>query len=154
MLLALATLAACTLARAQEVFRWVDRDGGVHYSDNPPPVYAHNQEQKRLGTGASAGNGLPFAVRRAADRNPVTLFATADCGEPCLSGRALLNQRHIPFAEKMVQTFNDAEALKETMGGRDPVVPSLIVGKQTARGFQGAVWSALLDAAGYPKAPQ
>ena len=50
--LALATLAlALALAGAQAVYRWVDKNGKVHYSDQPPPEEVKNVQQKKLGGG-------------------------------------------------------------------------------------------------------
>jgi hypothetical protein len=36
----LAIFVAATPAIADEVFRWVDKDGNVHFGDSPPPEYA------------------------------------------------------------------------------------------------------------------
>jgi hypothetical protein len=42
------------LAQAQSVYRWVDKSGKVHYSDQPPPEEVKNVQQKRVGGGGSA----------------------------------------------------------------------------------------------------
>ncbi len=46
-LLATATVAA-------QVYKWVDKDGKVQYSDMPPPPAATKADAKKLNTGASA----------------------------------------------------------------------------------------------------
>jgi glutaredoxin len=139
-------------AQAQNIYRWVDRDGSIHYSDLLPPADARNEEQKNLGDNVIQSDTLPYAVRNAVENFPVTLYSSRDCGEPCSAGRDLLTQRKVPFSESDVQTKADAEALKAATGRPQPLVPSLIVGRQSAVGFQEATWNALLDAAGYPKA--
>ena len=148
----LLSLALAGAALAQTTYRWVDRDGGVHYSDDPPPAEARNAQQKTLGDNVIESGGLPFAVRYAAERFPVTLYTTSDCADLCRSGRELLKRRGVPFTEKVVHTKADSDALGQALGGdADPQVPSLTVGRSFAKGYLEAQWNALLDAAGYPK---
>jgi hypothetical protein len=45
-LLALSLAAGNVLA--EEVFRWVDKDGNVHFGDSPPPEYADQMFEDRL----------------------------------------------------------------------------------------------------------
>jgi hypothetical protein len=138
-------------ARAQTVYRWLDHEGGVHYSDLPPPANARDGEQKSLDNNVIDSSELPFSVRTAADNFPVTLYSSATCGDLCDVGRSLLKRRGIPFAEKLVETKDDADALSKVLGNPDLMVPSLTVGRQSAKGYLEAEWNALLDAAGYPK---
>lgn len=35
--LMIATLAVCSMAMAADIYKWVDADGKVHYSNTPPP---------------------------------------------------------------------------------------------------------------------
>lgn len=41
-------LALCSSAVAQQVYRWVDADGNVHYSDQPPPDTATPREEVQV----------------------------------------------------------------------------------------------------------
>lgn len=41
-------LLSAAVAPAQEVFRWVDKDGVVHYGDSPPPEYAEQMFEDRV----------------------------------------------------------------------------------------------------------
>lgn len=36
-LIVVAVLAACSMAMAEDIYKWVDSDGNVHYSNTPPP---------------------------------------------------------------------------------------------------------------------
>ena len=85
---------AITAADAQtNVYRWVDKDGKVQYSDTPPPKDARSSTQRTLGGGYPDTSQLPYATQMAMKKSPVTLFMSGDCGEPCDQGRALLGQR-------------------------------------------------------------
>jgi glutaredoxin len=144
-------LAAALLAQAQtNVYRWVDKDGKVHFSDSPPPADAKDATQRRVGGGGNEDTQLPYATQVAARRNPVTLFTGNDCGDPCVKGRELLARRGIPFTERNAQTnADDQEALKKLIGALD--VPVLVVGESKTKGYEESQWQTSLDSAGYPR---
>ena len=149
-LLALTLLAAALPAAAQTAYRWVDKDGRVQYSDQPPPQEVKKFEERKVQP--NKGNAqLPFATRKAAETYPVSLYTGRECGKPCEDGRALLNQRGVPFSETKLESAEDVAAFK-TRFGKDPIVPSLIVGREMETGFAAAAWNGLLDNAGYPAA--
>src|SRR5258706_7463904 len=130
------------------IYRWVDKDGKVQFSDSPPAEDAKNLTQKRMGGGGEEVQ-LPFATQAAMRRNPVTLFAAPDCGEPCAQGRDLLVKRGIPFAERNAANPAEAEAVEKLAGIRQ--VPVLLVGQRGVKGFSDETWAGALDEAGYPR---
>jgi glutaredoxin len=151
MLCVLAALAA-GLAQAQStVYRWVDKDGKVQFTDAPPPADAKSVTEKRMGGGGSdEGAQVPFATQIATKRNPVTLYTSNDCGDLCAQGRALLSKRGVPYAEKNAQTSQaDQEALQKIAGSLS--VPFLVIGESNVRGFDEGSWNAALDRAGYAR---
>jgi glutaredoxin len=132
------------------VYRWVDRDGKVHFSDTPPPEDAKSASQRRLGGGYVEESALPYATQMAVKRNPVTLFIATDCGTPCDSARELLSRRGVPYTERNAQSAPaEAEALRKAAGTAE--VPFLTVGDNKLRGFEEEAWNSALDAAGYPR---
>jgi len=140
-------LALASASVVAETYRWVDPAGRTVISDTPPPGRMHSVS--KAGASAADDDGLPFAVKRAAENFPVTLYTSADCTTQCKDGRDLLNGRGVPFAEKMLQSQEDVSELKQLVG--DAFVPALKVGKQSFRGFEAGAWNNLLDLAGYPK---
>jgi glutaredoxin len=148
----LLALLLTTTAQAQ-TYRWVDKQGKVHYGDRPPAAAAGQVQERRLGAPA-ADKTLPYSVQQAMANFPVTLYVTADCNEGCKDGRDYLKARGIPFSEKSVATNEEIDALKSLVGGGEAVVPVLTVGSKNAKGWLQSDWQRLLDAAGYPtKAP-
>lgn len=147
-LLALAAFAAC----AQGAYRWVGKDGKVHYSDEPPPpAETQKVEQKRLNASVvDSGGTLSYETREAARNFPVTLYVSPDCGTACADGRSFLRKRGIPFAEKSLQGPEDAEVYRKAAGTTDIAVPTLLVGGKAHKGFEAIGWNGLLDGAGYP----
>ena len=125
-------LALASASVVAETYRWVDPAGRTVISDTPPPGRMHSVS--KAGASAADDDGLPFAVKRAAENFPVTLYTSADCTTQCKDGRDLLNGRGVPFAEKMLQSQEDVAELKQLVG--DAFVPALKVGKQSFRGFE------------------
>jgi glutaredoxin len=139
-------------ANAQQIFRIVGPDGRVTFSDKPP-VEPNAKAQAAAVASASGGGtaSLPFELRQAATRYPVTLYTSPGCSS-CAAGRSLLSSRGIPFAEKTVVSNDDIEALKRFTGAA--TVPLLTIGGQQIKGFADGEWAQYLDAAGYPKTSQ
>jgi hypothetical protein len=144
----LLVLLCAGLAQAQ-TYRWVDKDGKVHYGDRPPPAAAGQVQERKLGAPA-ADKSLPYAVQQAVASFPVTLYVTADCNEGCKDGRDYLKKRGIPFTEKTVTSNEEVDALKNLIGGSEALVPVLQVGPKSTKGWLQGDWQRLLDAAGYP----
>jgi glutaredoxin len=150
----LAALAAALLvplaASAQStVYRWVDKNGKVHYSDSPPEPGVKDVTQKRMGGGVPEAPQLPMATQLAMKSSPAVLYVSPTCGEFCDKGRALLAARGIPYSERDVSNAADADAVKSLIGSLG--VPVLVVGERGLKGYSEAAWHGALDAAGYPR---
>ncbi|MGJ7488168.1 glutaredoxin family protein [Variovorax sp. LT2P21] len=150
-LLLLGIALAASTASAQQVYRQVDKNGKVIFSDQPPAANAAPAASRggvsTVGDGGAIG-GLPYELQQVAQRYPVTLYTRDDCA-PCDTGRALLGTRGVPFNERQVKTPADAEALQRLSG--ETSLPLLAIGGQQLKGFSDTTWSQYLDAAGYPK---
>lgn len=143
-----ALLLAAPIAQAQ--YKVVDSDGKVTYTDRAP----NSSESRVTALGARAPiepveADLPFELRQAATKYPVTLYTTTGTCDPCAAARQLLKQRGIPFTERQAVTGDDVDALERITGGRD--APTVTIGGQILRGFATESWTQTLDAAGYPR---
>lgn len=137
------TMAVADL-HAQQVYKSVDKQGRVTYSEPPPKPGADDQL-----VGSNASNPpLPYSLQQVVNRYPVTIYTSKDCSA-CVSGRILLAQRGIPFTERSISSNEDIDALKRLSG--ENLTPVLAIGSQQLKGFDETEWSKYLDAAGYPK---
>jgi glutaredoxin len=136
-------------AAAGQLYRWVDKDGKVHYTDTPPPLSAGKSAQLRRGGNVTETSMLPYATQQATKNAPVTLYTADNCKEPCAGGRKLLQGRGIPFREIAIVDEQTREDLKRVSGSEE--VPVLTVGKSVTKGFGADTWHLALDAAGYPR---
>ena len=139
---------ACA-AQAQ-LYRWVDEKGGVHYTDQPPPASAKKVEEKKFIDNVIQTDKLPYASQLAMKNFPVILY-TGDCGAACISAKAYLTKRGIPFTERLPgKSPADLEQFKKS--SKENFIPLLLVGKSTSlKGFSETEWASALDQAGYPK---
>jgi glutaredoxin len=147
--LIVALMLAIGPATAGKLYKWVDKDGKLHYTDQPPPPEAKTAEQKKFGDSASDAP-VSYALQQAVKNFPVTLYSADQCGDPCNKASALLSQRGIPFAQKDARDPALAEELKMLNGGKLEV-PLMKLGSQVVRGYEENTWNTTLDAAGYPK---
>jgi glutaredoxin len=139
-------------AQERQVYRYVDADGRIVYSDRVPTGPAKDVQTKRVWGNTIETSELPIAMQQASERFPVTLYTFA-CGETCDSAVALLNRRGVPFSTVNVEDANNAQKLQQLTG--EMSAPVLQVGdKLIVKGYNEARWNATLDQAGYPKAPQ
>ncbi|MDQ2963695.1 MAG: DUF4124 domain-containing protein [Pseudomonadota bacterium] len=152
--LALLILIASGLAAAQtqtqQVYRYVDPEGRVVYTDKPPPANARDAQAKRIGRNTIETSNLSFAAVLAQERFPVTLYSFG-CGTVCDTASALLNKRGVPHTVVDVGQSDGADKLKRLTGGLD--APALQVGDQYTTGYNENRWQTMLTDAGYPKTP-
>ena len=140
---AIITLASSQLY-AQQVFKSVDKQGRVTYSEVPPLPGSGDKL-----TGESASNAaLPYSLQQVVSRYPVTLYTAENCA-PCISARLMLTQRGVPFTERTVSSNEDIDAYKKLNG--DTSLPLATIAAQQLKGYEETEWTKYLDAAGYPK---
>jgi glutaredoxin len=113
---AVALLFAATAAA--QAYRWVDKDGKVHYSQTPPqPTDATKVQKRSVGGSVVETTQLPYAIQQAAKNFPVTIYTAENCMEACKEARALLSQRGVPFREVAVSDESSRAELKKVSGG-------------------------------------
>jgi len=142
-------LAVAVPTWGQALYRYVDADGHVVYSDQPPPSGAKGVQSKQLQGNVIETDKTLLATRQAMQGFPVTLY-TFDCGNVCRDAQAMLVKRGVPHATVDVTTPEGGARLKALTGGQS--APVLQVGdKLMSVGYDESRWQALLDQAGYPK---
>jgi Domain of unknown function (DUF4124) len=137
-------------AQVQQVYRYIDGDGKVVYSDKPPPANAKDAQAKRITGNSIETSTLSYATQQAQERYPVTLYSFS-CGVVCDTAQGMLNKRGVPHTVVDVSVGDGAEKLKKLSGNLD--APVLQVGEQFTAGFNETKWQGMLTDAGYPKTP-
>ncbi len=148
--LILAVLALSLQANAQALYKWVDAQGKISYSDQPPPPSQNVKDLSNtvnaMGAGQAQAETLPFEMQQLAQRAPVVIYTSKGCA-PCDQGRVLLRSKNVPFSEKTVNSNADLIALNAQF--KTQTLPILAIGKASINGFGTSQWSAALSEAGY-----
>lgn len=131
-----------------ELYRSIDKDGKVHYSDTPLQD-SDDVAELKVDKAPVPEENLPYETRRAMQNFPVTLYTFPDCGALCQKARDVLNKRGIPYTEKSIKTQEEMEAYNKESGDRQ--MPGLLIGKSWLKGVLEERWNKELDFAGYPK---
>ena len=139
---------ACVCVQA-DLYRWVDAEGKVHYSDQPPPANVKQVEKKKAAGGKASEAPLPYVLQQAVKNFPVTLYTSA-CGNACTQAHELLLKRGVPYTEMDATDVKVHPELKKLTGGTVEV-PVLKVGRDAVKGYEEGQWNTALDAAGYPQ---
>jgi glutaredoxin len=148
-LILVAVTALYAVGASAQMYRWVDKDGRVHYTDTPPAGAARSVERRTGTPSVIETNQAPYAVQQATRNFPVTLYTSANCGDACNDARNLLTRRGVPFREVAVTDEKSVEELKRISGGDS--IPVMTVGRSVTRGFEPDMWHNALDAGGYPR---
>lgn len=143
-------LAAMQFAAAGELYRWVDKNGMVHYGDIPAND-AQQLETKKYSEPTPAPSPSSFSLERAKKNFPVTLYVIRNCGGACKQAHEFLAKFKIPYTEVLLQNQQQVNEFKQKSGS--DLSPSLQVGKDWLKGFQPDEWQDQLNVAGYPGVP-
>jgi hypothetical protein len=137
-------------ARATEMYRWIDQNGVVNYSNEPPPGKVQGIKKTDIAPNVIDGQGS-YSLKMAMKKSPVVLFS-GDCGAVCREAQALLDQRGIPYT---LRDPNKDTTVAAALGeAADHIrLPDLKVGNHLLKGFGAQQWNAALDAAQYPQHP-
>lgn len=147
-----ALLALAAPGAQAQMYRWVDDQGRVRYTDTPPPASAKDGRKlaPQTGAGPAAAPGSAGAKPPAAKLPEVTLYTNSGCGPLCADARQHLVARGVPFREVSVESPETLDELRKLSGGLS--VPLLLIGDAMQKGFDPARYAYLLDSAGFPKA--
>lgn len=131
-LLAVWMVLACTLADAQ-VYRWVDEDGNIHFSDRKP-VEENSEEVELHSISSYEAVEIKPAPRSAADshRPRVVMYATDWCPY-CAKAREYFADNGIRFTEYDIDKDPAARRRYDAMGATG--VPVILVGDRRINGF-------------------
>jgi hypothetical protein len=66
-------------AMAQPVYRQVDKNGKVTFSDRAPTASTEPASGTARRPGTAANAGLPYELRQVVQRYPVMLYTSEDC---------------------------------------------------------------------------
>ena len=87
--LLLTSLLILTNVQAGELYRSIDKDGKVHYSDTPLEG-TEDFERLKLGNEPAPSEDLPYETQQAMQNFPVILYSVPASGSACQQAREML----------------------------------------------------------------
>lgn len=149
--IALTALALSGAAQAQQIYRWVDANGKIHYTAEKPPPGARSaapveSRVSAVGRNDAPGQSAAPKAAGAATRAQVTMFATSWCPY-CRHAREYFAANNIPYTELDVEKSEEAKQRYRALGGKG--VPVILVGEQRMNGFSEQRLAQMLKASGY-----
>ena len=121
-----------------EIYKWVDANGKVHFSDKAPDnKNVETVDEQQLASRASSYTQaeiklLPadsFAYRK---HQKLIMYTTSSCGY-CAKARKYFAKQSIPFKEKNIETSEKYNREFKKIGGKG--VPVILWGKNKMNGF-------------------
>lgn len=121
-------LLAVAMPMRGEVYKWVDDNGKVHFSDNKPDSVQAQQLDLQINTykHVTYESSLYDVGRQ------VIMYSTQWCGY-CKKARRYFKKHSIPFTEYDIDKNPRAKARYKKMGARG--VPVILVGDKRMNGF-------------------
>jgi glutaredoxin len=134
---------AAGMAQAQQIYRWVDANGRVQYSEKPPAGAQSSTVQQRV---SSVGGNAGGAAQPAAAKAAVKLYSTDWCGY-CRQARQLFARNGIAYIELDIEKSEAAKAEYKGLGARG--VPVILVGSARMNGYNEPQLVQMLKAGGH-----
>lgn len=137
-----------------EIYRWTDARGRTHFSDSPPAgqkartvsVQENTLQTVPAPRSAPASTRGP-AARPVRDLPKVVIYTASWCGY-CKAAKALMQRRHVPYAEYDIETSREGSRDFQQLGGDG--VPLTLVGRTRIQGFDADYFNSVLNEAGFP----
>ena len=129
------------MAVSAEIYRWVDDQGRVHFSDSDTEPEAE-QVQVRVQTVKTVRvNYLPeWSSDLVPAAASVVMYSTPWCGV-CKRAKGYFEEQGISFTEKDIEARPEWRAEFEQLGGKG--VPLILVGERSMSGFSAGRFDAL-----------
>lgn len=135
-----ATLLTVSWAKA-EVFKWIDAQGNIHYSDKKPEnqqsdeiiIKPHTPDLSQLNNSGNQiktvadGSDKPYRKKQ-----KVTMYSASWCGY-CKKARAYFNKNNILYTEYDIEKNTNAKRRYDQLGGTG--VPLLVAKRSQMQGF-------------------
>ena len=137
-MVAVAALGIASAAAGAELYRWVDDEGTIHFSDRAPDGAAERIELEPINAVAPvdelepADGAVDTGERARAGGGRVTMYSTSWCGY-CRRAREYFRAEGIPFSEHDIEASARARRAYDRLGGGG--VPLLEIGGRTMNGF-------------------
>lgn len=128
--LLIATLAMPSIVHP-EIYRWVDENGKVHFSDKPSRQHASEDVKLRINT----YEGVTYDTATVDVGKKVVMYSAAWCGV-CKKAKRYFQDNRIAYTEYDIETSAKGRSDFKKLGAKG--VPVILVGNRRMNGFSAA----------------
>jgi len=119
-----------------EIYKWVDKDGTVHFEDRKPQGARYEEFKVRSISGVQTYRAPPRTIKttapKSAGKKNVILYGTTWCGY-CTKARRYFQANNIPFEDYDIESSASAKSEYDALNGKG--VPLILVGDTLMSGF-------------------
>lgn len=127
-LLLLACVALPNILHA-EIYRWVDANGKVHFSDKPSRSHSSEEVKLRINTYRAVTHDTSSTD---IGMNKVVMYSASWCGV-CKKAKRYFAEKGIPYTEYDVENSREGKSAFKSLSGKS--VPVILVGNRRMNGF-------------------
>lgn len=124
------------LPASAEIFKWVDDQGNVHFTDKPPETAKTEKVKVEINSFTSPTvapfNFDPSLISRRKTSTDVVMYSAVWCGY-CKKARRYFQANSIPFEEYDIEKSSKGKRDYKKLNGRG--VPIILVGDRRMDGF-------------------
>lgn len=119
-----------------EIFRWVDENGKIHFSDKPPAN--GKAETMELRINVYTGPEISSLSQPFASRDKVIMYGTSWCSY-CKKAKRYFKKKGIAFVEYDIEKSRKGKREYKKLNGQG--VPIILVGSKRLNGFSQAAFN-------------
>lgn len=132
-LLSLSIMVVAGGVGADQIYRWRDANGKIHFGDKPPDT--HEATPVTVKPNLYHAPDVEVISGSGSTREKVVMYSTQRCGY-CKKARQYFRRNAIPYTEYDVETSQKGKRDYKKLGGTG--VPIILVGKRRLNGFNEA----------------
>lgn len=118
---------------ASEIYRWVDDQGKVHFSDQAPEEHQSESLQLKINTYESVTyESLNIPLPKSTRAKKVIMYSAVWCGV-CAKAKRYFEHKGIPYTDYDIETSEQGKRGFKQLNGKG--VPIILVGNQRMNGF-------------------
>jgi glutaredoxin len=119
-----------TATATSEIYKWIDEQGNVHFTDRPPANEITEKIDLKINSYSSPQ--IIDIDRLFGKTNKIVMYSTSWCGY-CKKARDYFNSHNIAFEEYDVENSNKGKRDYKKLGGSG--VPIILLGNKRMNGF-------------------
>ena len=123
-------LLLCSYSADAEIYKWIDEQGKVHFTDNPPSNKQAEEVKLKINTYSSVE--IKPLVERLGKANKVVMYSAEWCGI-CKQAKQYFRKNNIAYVSYDVEKSRTGKIDFKLLGGKS--IPVIIVGNKRMNGF-------------------